>query len=670
MKQFKSLLIIFVIALIASTLIVFSSAIESPAGDPCDLTPGSERVIFVKDADSNGYLEGDGIGYDANNPLRPLDHEDFDPAADNPKFDLQTAWYQATELLKETGGTIVICGPVTFTKDEAYGNGAAQQDVRTAVFGKNVIKFTSVYNGIDYRKTNNAHLKLVTPAQLSISGSSIWENINIVTSGTERVICFEHYPTLIGKGVKTRPYDPVFEGVASCYVSLAGGKRYGKGVDVMPTLTVQSGTYNKVVAGMWGVSATTRMESTTTYLTLEGTTTVLGSIIGTTGQVSPYGGNVNITINDGTYDCDIFAVGKTGLSNNDGTVNVKINGGDFTCVWSNYAYYPDHSAYNPANSTLDLSDWNGSDQSYETLLEVTEGYKKIISPAAKEGWVEQDGDWYYYENNKMVKDEWRKDSVGWVYLTSTGKMAVNAIVKDSNGYCYVNSDGYFEEYSGWKWLSGYWYYLTKGYCTTNAWRLDSTGWCYLSADGKMVADGFARDSKGICYLDKNGYFEEYNGWKYVKGGWYYLYNGYCETNSWKQDSKGWCYVGSDGRMLTNSWVEDSVGWCYVGSDGYCITNSWMQDSKGWCFLDGEGRMVTSMYIQDSKGWCYIDKDGYWDGKYYSTPSQTTVTNGVWIPTVSGTKYHSTSTCSNMIDPVCVSVEDAIARGFTKCKKCS
>ena len=80
MKQFKSLLVIFVMCLITSMLIVFPSAIESPAGDPCELTPGSERVIFIKDADSNGYLEGDGSGSDANNPLRPLDHEDFDPA--------------------------------------------------------------------------------------------------------------------------------------------------------------------------------------------------------------------------------------------------------------------------------------------------------------------------------------------------------------------------------------------------------------------------------------------------------------------------------------------------------------------------------------------------------------------------------------------------------------
>jgi hypothetical protein len=42
---------------------------------------------------------------------------------------------------------------------------------------------------------------------------------------------------------------------------------------------------------------------------------------------------------------------------------------------------------------------------------------------------------------------------------------------------------------------------------------------------------------------------------------------------------------------------------------------------------------------------------------------------VWIPTKGGTKYHSRSSCSGMDDPDEVTVTDAVARGFTKCKKC-
>lgn len=41
---------------------------------------------------------------------------------------------------------------------------------------------------------------------------------------------------------------------------------------------------------------------------------------------------------------------------------------------------------------------------------------------------------------------------------------------------------------------------------------------------------------------------------------------------------------------------------------------------------------------------------------------------VWIPK-SGSKYHRKSTCSNMSNPTQISREDAVARGYTPCKKC-
>ena len=55
------------------------------------------------------------------------------------------------------------------------------------------------------------------------------------------------------------------------------------------------------------------------------------------------------------------------------------------------------------------------------------------------------------------------------------------------------------------------------------------------------------------------------------------------------------------------------------------------------------------------------------------PADTTkapdTTNYVWIPTNGGTKYHKKSSCSNMIDPLHVSLDEAIDRGFTACKRC-
>lgn len=46
-----------------------------------------------------------------------------------------------------------------------------------------------------------------------------------------------------------------------------------------------------------------------------------------------------------------------------------------------------------------------------------------------------------------------------------------------------------------------------------------------------------------------------------------------------------------------------------------------------------------------------------------------VENSVWVPVNGGTKYHSKAGCSNMIDPVQVSEETAIANGYEPCKRC-
>ncbi len=42
---------------------------------------------------------------------------------------------------------------------------------------------------------------------------------------------------------------------------------------------------------------------------------------------------------------------------------------------------------------------------------------------------------------------------------------------------------------------------------------------------------------------------------------------------------------------------------------------------------------------------------------------------VWIPTRGGIKYHTNAQCSDMIDPVQVTIPTAVSQGFDPCKKC-
>ena len=51
------------------------------------------------------------------------------------------------------------------------------------------------------------------------------------------------------------------------------------------------------------------------------------------------------------------------------------------------------------------------------------------------------------------------------------------------------------------------------------------------------------------------------------------------------------------------------------------------------------------------------------------PTQSQNERMVWIPTKGGTKYHKDSSCSNMEDPIQVTVEEAIKNNFSACKRC-
>lgn len=53
----------------------------------------------------------------------------------------------------------------------------------------------------------------------------------------------------------------------------------------------------------------------------------------------------------------------------------------------------------------------------------------------------------------------------------------------------------------------------------------------------------------------------------------------------------------------------------------------------------------------------------------NTNTNNGITGTVWIPTKGGTKYHITSSCSNMIDPQQVTVQEAENQGFEPCKRC-
>lgn len=84
--------------------------------------------------------------------------------------------------------------------------------------------------------------------------------------------------------------------------------------------------------------------------------------------------------------------------------------------------------------------------------------------------------------------------------------------------------------NGWVLENGKWYYYVNGVKLANAWAKDSNGWCYLGADGTAIQEGWAKDSIGWCYI-RNYNWVDHATWAKDSAGWQYIgANGYWDSS--------------------------------------------------------------------------------------------------------------------------------------------
>lgn len=127
----------------------------------------------------------------------------------------------------------------------------------------------------------------------------------------------------------------------------------------------------------------------------------------------------------------------------------------------------------------------------------------IQAQAASNGWIQNTGKWYYYENNNMKKG-WLLSSGHWYYLNDNGIMT-----------------------TGWVYTGGHWYYLHNGGDMATGWVNDNGTWYFLEKSGVMTT-----------------------GWLYTGGNWYYLRNNGAMVTGWIED-------GGNKYFLTSSGAWDS-----------------------------------------------------------------------------------------------------------------
>ena len=221
--------------------------------------------------------------------------------------------------------------------------------------------------------------------------------------------------------------------------------------------------------------------------------------------------------------------------------------------------------------------------------------------SSKNGWVKENGSWYYYLNGKPVSNQFQ-DSY---YLKSDGKMAEKEWVYDSyyGSWFYLKEGGAYVT-SQWYKVDGSWYYFKSGgYMARNTWQ----GSYYLKSNGAMAESEWIYDSnyKSWYYLKSNGVYSR-SEWQ---GAYYLKSDGKMADKEWIYDSNygSWFYLKQGGTYVNSQWYKVDGSWYYFKSGGYMARNTW----QGSYYLKSSGAMAVNEWIYDSnyKAWYYLKSDG-------------------------------------------------------------
>lgn len=216
------------------------------------------------------------------------------------------------------------------------------------------------------------------------------------------------------------------------------------------------------------------------------------------------------------------------------------------------------------------------------------------SAAQTSGWVYEDNNWYYSNENGEYQQGWKWIDNRWYYFEQSGKML-----------------------TGWLQDGEKWYHLSSTGAMDTGWISDRNKWYYLYANGEMATNWQYIDGKWN-YLHSNG--EMSTGWQYVGGKWYYLHTNGAMLTGWQQIGDRWYYLYSNGDMLT--------GWQFIGGKWYLLQQSgemltgWQYTGNKWYYLNASGEMVTG-WQQLGGEWFYLHPNGdmatgwiQWQDKWY------------------------------------------------------
>ena len=147
----------------------------------------------------------------------------------------------------------------------------------------------------------------------------------------------------------------------------------------------------------------------------------------------------------------------------------------------------------------------------------------------KQGWVQENGKWFYYDQSNNKQSGWVQVNGTWYYLAQDGEMK-----------------------TGWLNQGGSWYYLTDSGSMKTGWQKVNGTWYYLNGSGAMQT-GWLNQSGTWYYLNSSGSMQ--TGWLSQSGTWYYLTESGSMKTGWYQVSTKWYYSYSSGALAVSTTVD-------------------------------------------------------------------------------------------------------------------
>lgn len=269
-----------------------------------------------------------------------------------------------------------------------------------------------------------------------------------------------------------------------------------------------------------------------------------------------------------------------------------------------------------------------------------------VSETKKDGWIQEDNQWRFYENNKPVT-KWKQIQGKWYYFDKDGNRLSNTTF---DGYAF-NNDGVMAS-GGWIKLTDKWYYSnSSGKISQEKWEKIGNSWYYFDKNGIMLSNtifnGYLFSNSGAMAtnswvkINEQWYYAQASGkptqlkWENIGNTWYFFNaEGAMASNQWK----GNYFLKASGAMANKEWIFDKTynSWFYLKAGGTYAANEWI----GSYYLKSGGYMAKNEWIYDRSynAWYYLKDDGVYvtgnhkiNGKTHQFQS-----NGKWIAELSGT----------------------------------